>query len=68
MPKKANKNNEWLNAHKGIMIPREAHEWLSKRQGEILMETGARVSMGEVLLDAIRALEIYEKQGEVMKL
>jgi hypothetical protein len=41
----------------------EAHEWLQKRAGEIQAEEGIRVSMGDVLMDAIRAIEDYEKGG-----
>ena len=49
-----------MESHKGVYIPNEAHEWLQKRAGEIQAETGTRVSMGDVLLDVIRAIEDYE--------
>jgi hypothetical protein len=50
----------FMESHKGVYIPNEAHEWLQKRAGEIQAETGTRVSMGDVLLDVIRAIEDYE--------
>jgi hypothetical protein len=53
----------FMKSHKGICVPNEAHEWLQKRAGEIQAEEGIRVSMGDVLMDAIRAIEDYEKGG-----
>ena len=56
-----------LAAVKGVYIPNEAHEWLQKRAGEIQAEEGIRVSMGDVLMDAIRALEDYENTEVIKK-
>jgi hypothetical protein len=57
----------FLESHKGIYVPNEVHEWLLKRAGEIQAEEGIRVSMGDVLLDAIRALEDYENTEVIKK-
>jgi hypothetical protein len=51
---------EYLKTHTQVVIPNEAHEWLVKRAGEIQFETGRRVSLGDVFLDVIRAIEDYE--------
>lgn len=47
----------FMESHKGIYVPNEAHAWLLKRAGEIQHETGTRVSMGDVLLDVIREID-----------
>jgi hypothetical protein len=60
-------SKEFLKTHKGIYVPNEVHEWLLKRAGEIQAEEGIRVSMGDVLLDAIRALEDYENTEVIKK-
>jgi hypothetical protein len=57
----------FMESHKGIYVPDEVHAWLLKRAGEIQHETGTRVSMGDVLLDAIRALEDYENTEVIKK-
>jgi hypothetical protein len=57
----------FMESHKGVYIPNEAHEWLQKRAGEIQAEEGIRVSMGDVLMDAIRALEDYENTEVIKK-
>ena len=53
-------SEEYRQSHRMVAIPNEAHEWLVKRAGEIQFETGRRVSLGDVFLDVIRAIEDYE--------
>jgi hypothetical protein len=54
---------EYLKTHKQVVIPISAHEWLIKRAGEIEAATGRRVSLGDVFLNVIRAIEDYEDTG-----
>lgn len=42
---------KYLQTHRQVVIPNEAHQWLVKRAGEIQQDEGRRISLGEVLFD-----------------
>jgi hypothetical protein len=49
------------NKRKGIMVPIEAHEWLLNKVREVQgTQPMNRVTLGDVVLDVIRAVEDYE--------
>jgi len=46
-----------MNDKKSIAVPLEAHEWLAEQARTL------RTSMGEVVLDVIRAVDDYDNSG-----
>jgi hypothetical protein len=48
-----------MNDKKSIVVPLEAHEWLAEQARTL------RTSIGEVVVDVIRAVEDYEGEKNV---
>jgi hypothetical protein len=46
-----------MNDKKSIVVPIEAHEWLAEQARTL------HTSMGEVVLDVIRAVDDYDNSG-----
>ena len=47
--------------NKGIRVPQEAHEWLLNKAKELQgMQPISRVTIGDVVLDVIQAVEDYD--------
>ena len=53
------------NLSKQIRVPSEAHEWLLNKTKELQgMQPISRVTLGDVVLDVIRAVDDYDYRSE----
>ena len=53
--------NDNIRKQKGIRVPPEAHEWLLNKMRELQgMQPLNRVTLGDVVLDVIQAVDDYD--------